>query len=254
MVVGVIIGGAMTNKVVEKHAKLIGYSDEGPTIIKPQYMELFEKFLTTQTAKEIKLLFKDTYSKMIQILFISVLLNRTSRPFRSGKTYEPSLFSVECLRDLGKYFTSAFKQEFKRRRIDVFDFADNYVYVHPKSKSKLLNALVFPRVVMIQHLKSADMDRVINSLRGYMYKDFPREFAVPGFNIALDALHNSPIYHWHFYGHFSGFKVFMRRVRKDTLCMRIEFDLPFILPLGKFSELSMVSLLKKTISSFDFGV
>lgn len=251
---GVTHGGAMTNKVVEKHARLIGYSAKGPQIINPQFMELFDKFLTTQTAKELKILFKDTYEKMTQILFVSVLLNRTSKPFVGSKKYEPSLFSVDCLKELGRHFTASFKYELKRKRIDVFSFADRYVYVHPKSKSKLLNAMVFPKIVLIQNLKSAEMDKVLNSLKGYMYKDFPNEFKVATYNIALDSLHTNPIYQWHFYGHFNGFKVFMRRVRKDTLTMRIEFDIPFILPLGKFSESSMTALIKRTIGSFDFGV
>ena len=244
----------MTSKTILKHSKLIGASDSGPKIIRDQYSDVFFKFLDTQTAQEIKSLFIKTYEQYIQILFVSVMLNRTSNPFVQGKQYEPSLFSIDCMQELSYYFTKAFKQEFKRKRLDIFNFTDRYVNVSSKSKSALLNSLVFPKIIIIQHLHKHDMDRTLNALKGYMYRDFPREFTIPKVKPALDTLHASPIYQWYFYGEYSGFKVYMKRVTSDILAMRVEFDMPHILPLGKFTESSMIALLKRQIQTFSFGV
>ena len=239
------------NKILEKHSKIIRAGPEGPRIVKPDFLDLYPRFLESESCKHIdKLYKKDDADAIKQILFVSFVKTRSS----SGliKPYDPSTYSVDCLVSLSKFF-STFNRFFKVKRLADFRFAYSCSEIKT-GNNKFINAFAFPNITLCYLAKHTDLDRLLSSVRGSLYKDFPDVLKVDGRTYRPDNLHSIPIYQWFYIANNSGVSFYAKRVGKNELALRCEFDIPFVLPLGKYSESSMRSLLIRYLKNINFGV
>lgn len=240
--------------LLDKQATYIKHqSDSYPSIIKQGDGDaLWQKFLETRTVQDIKTLYGKDAEIYTAILFINYLQNLKTNSLQMGKKYEPSSFSVALITMLLRTVNTKLFEFFRRKNLLVFQQSSRKIDIDDHYNI-FLHANALPSVNIYQNLiTSKKMDQVLNSLRGFLFKDFPQPLAFDKvYNI--DQLANVPNFKWFYLGQTNGITLHLKRIDKEILCLKITFDIPFVLPLGKFTKGSFHNFLVRTLNSFRAG-
>jgi hypothetical protein len=240
---------------LKKHGLRIGHkSDSYPSMVKQHEGDaLWEKFNDTQTIKDVRTLYETNADILVSILFINYLNNITTNAFVGGKKYEASQFSLNLITTLLKTVNIKLNELFRRKNLLVFRQGTRSIDVGLNYNS-FLHASALPNVSIYQNLiiPKGNMDAALHSLKGFLYRDFPKPLSVDR-DFTLDSIKKQNIYSWFFVGDVSGIKVHLKRLNKDILCLKISFDFPYVLPMGKYTKQSFHNLLIRSLNSFNAG-
>lgn len=244
--------------ILKEHAKRISFhGDSFPEILRldsEDGLELWNAFHATQPIKDLKTVYGKNADNYIAILFVNYMLTRSSNPFIMGRKYDPKTFSLKLLIAILKTVNSKLNTFFHKKNLSQFS-PSNRLVVLEQNYSKFLNTFTLPNVSIFQNiiLKRGNLDTALNALRGYMYKDFPDQLKAPERPLTLDYVktqHNSK---WFYLGSADGISVYIRRVDKEILNLKISFDIPFVLPLGTVNKQSFYNLVVRSLNSFNAG-
>lgn len=244
--------------ILKEHAKRISFhGDSFPEILRldsKDGAELWSAFHDTQPVKDMKTVYGKNADNYIAMLFVNYMLTRSSNPFIMGRKYDPKTFSLKMVIAILKTVNTKLNAFYHKKNLLQFTPSSRLVQLDP-NYSKFLNTFNMPKVNMYQNLvlKRGTLDSVLNGLRGYMYKDFPDQLKAPDRPISLDRvkdLHNSK---WFYLGDANGMSVYILRVDKEIVCLKISFDIPFVLPLGTLNKQSFYNLIVRSLNSFNAG-
>lgn len=244
--------------ILKEHAKRISFHGESfPEILRldtDDGRELWQAFLETQPVKDLKIVYGKNADNYIAILFVNYMLTRTSNPFILGRKYDPKTFSLKVLIAVLKTVNTKLNNFFHKKHLLQFSPSTRSVDVE-SNFSKFLNAFALPTVSIYQNvvLKRGNMESALSGLKGYLYRDFPEQLKVPDRPLNIDALKNHHNSKWFFVGSVDGISVYIRRMDKEILNLKISFDIPFVLPLGTLNKQSFYNLLVRSLNSFNAG-
>jgi hypothetical protein len=244
--------------ILKKQKSLIGYDSESyPSILNLDTYEgekLWNAFLECQTVKDVRSLYGKNSDIYISILFINYFLGLTSKPFRQGKKYSPEALSLKLLTATLKTVNRKLNSFFYRKGLLKFSQSNREISIG-ENYSTFLNAFVLPNVVIYQNLiiKNNDLDSELNRLKGYLFKEFPRQLTKPSKPVSIQNLKNHNISQWHYLETVDGITVSIRRIDSQILNLRISFDMPFIFPVGNLNKTSFYNLILRSLNSFNAG-
>ena len=240
---------------LKTHGLRIGYRPESyPSMVKPVHGDaLWQQFNETRTIQDVRTLYENNADALISLLFINYLTNITSSAFVGGKKYEASQLSLTLITSLLKTVNKKLNELFRRKNLLMFKQGTRSIDVDLNYNS-FLHASALPRVNIYQNLivTQGDMNSVLHSLKGFLYRDFPKPLSFDK-DYTIDSIKKQHIYNWFFVGDTSGIKVHLKRLNKDILCLKISFDFPYVLPLGKYTKQSFHNLLTRSLNSFNAG-
>lgn len=226
-------------RVFKKHGNEIKISKAGPAIVSDETLrELFPQFASSLPIRELSNHFssEDLYETMSQLLFTSFMLNIQSSPFASNKSYCPSNFSIDLLVAFSTSFKEIFADVVRKTRLSEFKDTLKRSIIFSPNENKHLNSFVFPSVKMVHVFTSMHMNQQLNSVKEYMFKDFPAEMCVPKNKLNHESAIHEPLMSWHFFGSYNGIQVYMRRLNINEFAVLFDFDLPFVLPIGRYTS------------------
>lgn len=227
--------------------------DNPPKILRPEYADvLWPKFLNTRTVKDVKSLYGTDADHYLAVLFVNYLLNVKSDALMQGKAYEPSRFSVLLLTALLRTVNRKLTDFFTRKNLLIFQQSSRKIDVEDHY-SPFLHAAALPSVNLYQNLIiNKSMDATLHSMKGFLYPDFPDALKFDKV-YSIDDLHKVPNFKWFYLGNTNGIVMHLKRIDKEIICLKITFDIPFVLPLGKFTKGSFHNLLVRSLNSFRAG-
>lgn len=239
---------------LDRIRKYLKYKPDGPHILKPEFLgETYTEFCKTPIAKRIANNFsKSTNAETsVAIAYASFVENRSSKAFK--KPLEVNTITRIQLDSFKQSFPSLIGSELTRRQFGRYMQGTRLVKVE-LNYDKSLNISAFPKAVAIQLLmaKRSTIDAVLTNQIGYAFKEVPSELRTGSTQIS--SLLNLPIYQWVFYTSINGITISLKRVNKDLLALRFEFDIPFILPLGSMSPVTMTNKIGDFVQHLSLGV
>lgn len=245
-----------TNPVYIKHAKLLKVSKEGyPESVRPEYKQLWVPFTKSLVAREIFTLYgKDTkmFTAARAVAFVSFLETQTSKPLNPLHKYSTVNFTKELLKQLSRAWPEIFNQRFKKSRLTEFEYGDTHIKVEPRF-NKFLNMVVFPSVSLFKIMTvRGPLDATLAKLNGYLYTSFPDALKVPRVMVSPSNVRNIPLYQWHPLFTEMGIRVYIKRLSKEIVALRVDFDVPHMLPVGSSNIRVFSKFLERTISTFKF--
>lgn len=245
-----------TNPVYLKHAKALRVNKDGyPEAVRPEYKPLWAPFTKSLVAREIFTLYgKDNKMFMAAraMSFVSFLETQTSKPLNPLYKYSTVNFTKELLKQLARAWPEIFGQRFKKSRLTEFEYGDTHIKIDPRF-NKFLNMAVFPAVSLFKIMTvRGPLDATLAKLNGYLYTSFPDALKVPTVTTSPSNVKNIPLYQWHPLFTEIGIRVYIKRLSKEIVALRVDFDVPHMLPVGSSNIRVFSKFLERTISTFKF--
>lgn len=245
-----------TNPVYIKHAKLLRINKAGyPTVVRPEYEQLWAPFTKSQVAREIFTLYGHDTKMFLAaraIAFVSFLETQTSSPLNPLHKYSTLNFTRELLKQLHRAWPKIFSLRFKKMRLTEFEYGDTHIKMDPRF-NKFLNMSVFPSVSLYKIMTvRGKLDATLAKLNGYMYTTFPDALKTPVVTVSPSNVRNIPLYQWHPMFTEMGIRVYIKRLSKEILALRVDFDVPHMLPVGDSNIRVFSKYLERNISTFKF--
>lgn len=245
-----------TNPVYLQHAKLLRVNKEGyPTIVRPEYAQLWAPFTKSKVAHEIFILYghdKVMFNSARAFAFVSFLETQTSTPFKPIHKYTTQSFTNSVLKQLHRAWPNIFSKRFRKARLDEFEYGDTYVKLQPRF-NKFLNMCVFPTVSLFKVMTvRGPLDSMLGRLNGYLYVTFPEGLKVPTVSTSPSNVKNIPLYQWHPLFTEMGIRVYIKRLSKEIMALRVDFDIPHLIPVGSKNIRVFSKFLERSVSTFKF--
>ena len=239
---------------LDRIRKYLKYESDGPHILKPEFLgETYAEFCKTPVAKTIAKNFSKSANAdtSVAIAYASFVENRSSKAFK--RPLEVNIITRIQLESFKQAFPTLMGTELTRKQFGMYSQGTRLIKVD-LNYDKSLNLSLFPKAVAVQLLmaKRSTIDAVLTKQIGYAFKEVPQELRKG--TAQISSLLNLPIYQWVFYASINGVNVSMKRVNKDLLAMRFEFALPFVLPLGSMSPVTMTNKIGDFIQHLSLGV
>jgi hypothetical protein len=247
------VDASALKRVFAEHARRIKLSETGPGLVADNLnQDLYEKFSNSPPSQELANLFASTETQevMRQILFTSFLLNLQSQPFSPASDYCPSKFSVEIVSNFSTAFRQIFADVLVKSRLNEFTDTGKRAVEFLPNESKFLNAFVFPNVRLLHVFSATNLNAKLNSVKEYLFKNFPAEMGVPKAAIDYRDATSIPLFRWYFFGSFNGIQTYMMRLNTNEFAIMFDFDLPFILPLGRYTKHRMINVFKTMLQNY----